>query len=284
MVTENASSADNQQEMSSFLYYYTGFCAGEMSCSLLKLSNKKSKTEGVYYVPDLTVSNQDKSLLKEINNVLVGGEGIITGIKGGYNLSIRGKRKVRKAYLFFQKYPPVAGDLFFSKLKLVYSALLKLEGRTTYRRTYEEEIFLEEVRNKLRKLKISAIPVYKMPNKKFSKYAIGHYLAGVLDGDGSVGMKKSGSKYGQPFVAVAMRDKKIVELFKTFLKVGHIHNRPKEKMIHFEIGSRKEVLTVLQIFLEKYPVKLPKMIRRIKDVKQILRDYTPRLGFKPGMI
>ncbi len=79
MPTENASSADNQQEALSN-FYYTGFCVGEMSCSLLKLSNKKSKNGGVYYMPDITISNQYKPLLEEMNKIIADNEGVISSI------------------------------------------------------------------------------------------------------------------------------------------------------------------------------------------------------------
>lgn len=63
MPTDNASSADNQQETVQVPYFFTGFCCGEISCSLLRLSNRKSKTGGVYYTPDITITNADYSLL-----------------------------------------------------------------------------------------------------------------------------------------------------------------------------------------------------------------------------
>lgn len=272
MPTDNASSADNQQE-ALLSFYYTGFCAGEMSCSLLKLSNRKSRNGGVYYMPDITISNQYKPLLEETNFVLADGEGVISRIKGGYNLYIRGKRKVKKAFRFFQKYKPIAGDLFFSRLKLLSKAVSVLEGRKTYRRTSREQSLLEEIRSNFRKLKITATPFYKIPDNFFAKDAIGYFLAGVLDAEGSVGIKKNGTK-GQPFIAVAMKDRKIVELFKSFLRCGNIHLRPKENIFHFEMGSRKEVLETLNMFLEEYPPKLPKMARRMKDLQRVLNDYT----------
>lgn len=273
MPTENASSADNQQEALSN-FYYTGFCVGEMSCSLLKLSNKKSKNGGVYYMPDITISNQYKPLLEEMNKIIADNEGVISSIKGGYNLYIRGKRKVKHAFEFFQKYKPIAGDLFFSRLRLLSNALTILENRKTYRRTKREESLLEEIRSKFKNLKTYAIPFYGIPKTNFAKSAIGYFLAGVFDAEGSVGIKKNGSK-GQPFFAIAMKDKKVIELFKSFIGFGHIHNRPKEKMIHYEIGSKVEVLKTINMFLRDYPSKLPKMIIRMKNLKRVLNDYTP---------
>lgn len=250
MPTKNVSGADNQQG-TLLNFYYTGFCAGEMSCSLLRLSNHKSKKGGVYFVPDITM------------------------IKGGYNLSIRGKRKVKKAFLFFQKYKPLAGDLFFSKIKLLTKAVSILGKRKTYRRTRGQLTLLEGIRSDFKKLKLSAKPIFKIPRSKFAKDAIGHFLAGVLDAEGSVGMKKNGTK-GQPFIAVAMKDRNIIELFKSFLGFGNIHDRPKENMFHFEIGSRKEVLQTINIFLKVYPSRLPKMTERMKNLQRHLNDYTLR--------
>ena len=53
---------DNQQETSQFCkFYYTGFCVGEMSCSIIRANHKN----GVYFTPDFTISNTDLNLLKE---------------------------------------------------------------------------------------------------------------------------------------------------------------------------------------------------------------------------
>lgn len=273
MSTNNAVSADNQQEMSQRYFYYTGFCCGEMSCSLLRLSNKKSKTGGVYDTPDITVSHSNKEFLNEINKLIADKEGIISKIKGGFNLSIRGKRKVKKILAFFKNYPPIVGDLSLSKLFLINKAIGILEARKNYRRSYFEQSRLEEVRTQFKSIKKTAIPVSKFPQKVFAKKAIGYFLSGVLDAEGSVGIKRNGNR-GQPFFAVAMKDSKIIRLFKKFLKMGHIHDRPKEKILHFEIGSRKEVLAATEIFLEKYPSKLIKMRRRMCRLRQILNDYT----------
>ncbi len=268
-------SADNQQETSANLFYYTGFCVGEFSCSILRLSNRRSKTGGVYYTPDITISNAELSLLKEINSVVAGNLGVITSIKGGYNLSVRGKNKVKKILSFFTEYPPIAGDLAQSRLLIIHQALSILEKQKSFRRTIKTQKRLEKCRELLKRLKETANPLKAFPQKIFSKNAIGYFLAGILDAEGSVGIKKSGSRF-QPFVAVAMKDKKIVELFKDFLGVGHIHGRPKEKIYHYEIGSREAVLKSLKVFLEDYPVKLSKMRKRSNDLRRILNDYTPR--------
>ncbi len=252
---------DNQQETAQKFFYYTGFCCGELSCSLLKLSNRKSKTGGVYYTPDITISNSDRDFLGEVNKVIVENEGVITITNGGYNLSIRGKRKVKKVLFFFRKYPPIIGDITFSKLALINQAIRLLEERTSYKRSKQQQKSLEEIRVLFRKIKKTALPI-----KSYEQL--------IFDAEGSVGLKQSG-QYMQPFFAIAMREKKIINLFKDFLKMGHIHKRVKEKMLHFEINSKNEVQKALEIFCCLYPSKLKKMRKRISRLHWILNDYTP---------
>lgn len=273
MSTDNVSGADNQQETCVSFYYFTGFCCGEGSFSLLKLNNRKSKNGGVYYTPDFTVSNAEIILLKELNNIITGGLGIISKIKGGYNLSFRGKKKVKKAISFLKKYPPPVGDLFQSRLLLLERAINLLEAERGYRRSNKLQHELENIRNQFLKVKKTAVPVSEFPRKKFDRRSQGYFLSGVFDAEGSVGFKSNGSK-GQPFFAVAMKDHKIVELFKDYFKVGNIHMRPKEKMIHFEVGAQKEVKDLLLSFFKKYPPKLRKMRQRVDNTLRILNDYT----------
>lgn len=268
-------SADNQQETSYNFFYYTGFCVGELSCSILRLANRKSKTGGVYFTPDVTISNADLSLLQEINTIVADNCGVISPIKGGYNLSIRGKEKVRKVLSFFTRFPPIIGDLTRSKLEILHQALSILESQQNYRRTIQTKNQLEEYRELLRAIKKTAVPLKVFPQEIFHPDAIGYFLAGILDAEGSVGVKKNGSKTFQPFIAVAMKDRKIVELFKNFLGIGHIHGRPKENMIHFESGSKQAVLNALDTFSNTYPVKLQKMQKRMDRVRRLLNDYTP---------
>lgn len=273
MLSNNVPRADNQQETLQNFFYYTGFCCGEMSCSLLKLSNRKSKSQGVYYTPDITVSNADKLLLQEVNQYVAGGIGVISPIKGGYNLSFRGKNKVKTVLGFFDKYPPIVGDIALSKLTLVKNALKILENSKGWRRSPKQEKQLEEIRDAFVQLKRLSFSSFQFSQQIFEPSAIGYFLCGILDAEGSVGLKQSGF-HKQPFIAVAMKDKKIVELFKHFLKLGHIHFRPKENVYHFEMGSRREVLHTLQLFSNTYPSKLLKMRKRIQALQWILNDYT----------
>jgi hypothetical protein len=146
---EKLTSADNQQ-VTSVNFYYTGFCVGEFSCSLLKLSNRKSRNGGVYYTPDITISNADLNLLKEINSEVAQNLGVISSIKGGYNLSIRGKRKVKKILDFFNNFSPIVGDLVKSKLLIIRKGLSILESQKGYRRTIETQKNWRNVENCLR--------------------------------------------------------------------------------------------------------------------------------------
>lgn len=283
-ITDNASSADNQQETLQVPfspYYFTGFCSGEISFCLLKLRNRKSKTGGVYYTPDITISNADIDLLKEVNDVVAEGCGVLSKIKGGFNLSIRGKEKVKKVFAFFAKYPPIAGDLVLTRLALLSKAVKLLEDQKAGRRTLGTENQLEEIRQTLVFVKQSAIPTSNFPQTIFHQDAIGYFLSGILDAEGSVGLKSNGT-HKQPFVAVAMKDQKVVELFYDFLKVGHIHARPKENMIHFEVGAKRDVLNVLDMFLHMYPSRLAKMRGRIRKLQWILNDYTLGSRFISG--
>lgn len=229
-------------------------------------------------MPDITVSNADMSLLQEINQVVAGGFGVITPIKGGYNLSMRGKRKVKKVFAFFAKYSPIVGDLTLSKLLLLQEAMKILESRKSLRRSLKQQNQLEKIRESFREIKLTAIPSSIFLQKLFDQGSIGYFLSGVLDAEGSVGMKKNGSEKKQPFIAVAMRDRKIIELFLSYLNCGHIHFRPKDKLYHFEIGARSEVLETLQLFSEVYPSKLLKMRSRMENLRQVLNDYMPRSG------
>ncbi|MEK7114070.1 MAG: LAGLIDADG family homing endonuclease, partial [Patescibacteria group bacterium] len=118
--------ADNQQETSKN-FYYSGFSVGELSCSILRLHNRKSKNGGIYYTPDLTISNADKKLLYNIDKVCGDNLGVITKIKGGFNLSFRGKKKVKSLLSFFDSYPPIAGDLTQSKIEIIRNTINVIE-------------------------------------------------------------------------------------------------------------------------------------------------------------
>ena len=100
MSGKKVTSADNQQETH---YYFSGFLAGEGSISIIKASNTKGRS-GYYFTPDITISNADQSLLEEIDHVIGKSRGVISVIKGGFNLSFRGKDKVEIVLTFLNSY------------------------------------------------------------------------------------------------------------------------------------------------------------------------------------
>ena len=279
-VTENVSSADNQQETLQNPYYFTGFCCGEMSCSLIKASNYKRRKDGVItytYVPDITISNADLDLLKQVNLKIGNQIGVITPIKGAYNLSFRGKTKTIKVLEFFDNYPPIVDDLMWSKLGLIKKALYILNSRASYLLNDSDKKKLELIRSQIKTMKHSGIAVSINPNTEFNftTEEIGMFLSVVLDAEGSVGMKKNSSNY-QPFIAIAMKERKVIEMFSKFLNCGQkIRYRQRDGTYHFEIGSKTQVLRVLELFLMIYPSQLKKQQFRMKKLQWILNDYTP---------
>lgn len=272
MSGEKTASADNQQET---LYYFSGFLAGESSVSLIKATNKKGGT-GFYYTPDLTISNSDLDLLKEINRIIADGEGVITSVKGGYNLSIRGKRKVKKALSFLEKYPPLAGDIIREKIFLLkkgVSILSKKKNRN--RRFGNEEERIEELRERFREIKKTAKAKKNLTDVKASRRKLGYFLAGIVDAEGSMGFKKSGKRL-QPYFSVLMREESIVNLFQKYFGFGSKYYRTGEKLFHFETTKKENVLRLSKIFLEEYPVRILKNRKRLEILQRILNDYTPR--------
>ena len=265
--------AENQQETSKN-FYYTGFCIGELSCSILKLHNRKSKTGGIYYTPDVTISNADKRLLQQINKICGDNLGVITKIKGGFNLSFRGKKKSKKMLSFFEKFTPIVGDITLSKIEIMNKAIFVMESKKEYRRTENTTNQLEEFREKLKRIKKSGLAEKEFSILTRSTEDIGYFLSGVFDAEGSVGMKKSGERQ-QPFAAIAMKDTNIVKLFHNFFGFGNFRFRPREHVYHWESGSKKDVLKVIKVFREEYPGRLMKMKQRMDKVRRILNDYTP---------
>ena len=108
--------------------------------------------------------------------------------------------------------------------------------------------------------------------KPVTRNAIGYFLAGVLDGEGSFGFKKSGDRQ-QPFLAVAMKDRKIIELFQEFLQHGNVRHR-KDGVYHYEINHSKVLKKVCQLFLTKYPLHHARQRERMTKLQRLLNDYT----------
>lgn len=266
--------ADNQQETSSSLirnFYYTGFCAGEMSCSIIKATDRGKAS--YYYTPDLTFSNGDRALLQEVNVVVTQRKGVITPIKGGYNLSIRGRDKVRIALSFFAHYPLIAGDVTNSKLEILREAHAYLSQKVDRkRRSPAENAVIEGYRTTLREIKTKGLSVREFERPIVSDEAIGYFLAGIIDAEGSIGLKRRGNTY-QPFFALAMKDRKIVELLQEFLGYGHVRYRS-DGVYHYETASFGTVLETAELFTEIYPSKQARMSMRMERLKRILNDHT----------
>lgn len=272
MSGDNMTSADNQQET---LYYFTGFLTGEGSLSLIKATNRKGGT-GFYYTPDLTISNSDLSLLKEMNQTIAKGKGIITSIKGGYNLSIRGKKKVKIALHFLNRYPPISGDLIREKIFLFHKAISILSKKKNRNKRFKgEEEKIEKLRKRFKEIKRTAKASKHFSNIKLSRKKIGYFLAGIVDAEGSMGLKKSGNRQ-QPYFCVLMREEAIIDLFQKYFGFGQKYYRPAEKLFHFETAKRENVNKLCEFFLKECPVKLSKNRERLEKLQWFLNDYTPR--------
>ena len=260
--TKNASGADNQQETSlvSKFFYYTGFCVGELSCSVIRANDKRGR--GFYFMPDLTISNADLNLLKEINGIIALNVGNISPIKGGYNLKFRGKKKVERVFQFLQKYPVIAGDLAKRKLKLLKNVLPAIGNSS---KVQDRLKVIEKCRKDLKDLKLNGLAEEIIDLDRFNDDEIGFFLAGIIDAEGSCGFKKSGSRL-QPFFAVAMKDRKIIELIRDFLACGNIHIRSNDGLYHWEANKKSDIAKVTEIFTIKYPSRLQKMKDRMKKL------------------
>lgn len=271
MQSDNVFSADNQQETLRVphYFYYTGFCVGELTCSVIKASNHG---KGFYFTPDITISNLEKDLLQEINRIIASNVGIISPIKGGYNLKFRGKRKVEVVLQFVKIYPVIAGDIAQRKLELLRNILPAI-GKTS--RVQDRLTVIEECRKELKDLKLNGTVKETIENFHFARDEIGFFLAGIIDAEGSCGLKKSGTRL-EPFFAVAMKDLKIIELIKKFLACGNIHKRSDDGLYHWEANRKLDVLRIIEIFTAQYPSKLKKMRERMRNAERILNDYTPR--------
>lgn len=278
-MSKNASSGpdinrepDNPQEtLEVEKYYYSGFFAGEMSCSVIKAANY-NPVGHYYFAIDLTVTNADKRLLQQVNEVVMQGTGIISPVKGAFNLSARGKNRVRIALDFLSRYPIIAGDLARNRIALLREAHAYLEEHRGSRKHEAKIEVMDGVRTKLRRIKESGVSFETYTTETVGKDAIGYFLAGVLDGEGSFGFKKSGNRQ-QPFLAVAMKDRKILELLKDFLQYGNIRRRS-DGMYHYEINHYQVLQSVCLLFLTRYPLQHAKQRERMTTLQWLLNDYT----------
>lgn len=271
MSGDNASSADNQQET---YWYLCGFMVGECSISLIKATSNKGGT-GFYFAPDFTVSNADLGLLKLINSLVGKERGVISPIKGGYNLSFRGKEKIKIILQFFKIYPPICGDMIREKLRLLKQAvnlLSKKKGRN--KRLYGEEVKIEKLRQRLKEIKKEGKAGKHFSKRRVSNEKTGYFLAGIVDAEGSMGFRRCGERL-QPYFCLAMRDEAIINLFQEYFGFGPKYYRPASKLYQFETGKKANVLRLCQFFLLESPVFLLKNQERMQKIIWILNDYTP---------
>ena len=242
-----------------------------MTCSVIKAANF-NPVGHYYYAVDITVTNADTALLQNVNEVVMQGGGIISPVKGAFNLSARGKKRVRIVLDFLDRYPIIIGDLAKNRIALLREAFTYLaEHRGSSEHQKKIEV-MDGIRKKLRAVKETGAVGKSYEQEPVSRDAIGHFLAGVLDGEGSFGFKKSGD-HKQPFLAVAMKDRKIIELFREFLQHGNVRHR-KDGVYHYEINSSKIVQKACVLFLSKYPLRHKRQRERMQELKRLLNDYT----------
>ena len=271
---------DNPQEMLKSNFYFSGLIAAEMSCSIIKVTNKKPGD--YYYTVDLTVTNADRKLLGEVNRMVMNNRGVISPVKGAYNLSARGKSKVRIALNFLEMYTIPVGDIAKNRILLLKTALVYLENHRAHRFQKEKTIKIDELRIKLREVKVIGNVDQLFDLLSTDEDSLGYFISGVIDGEGSFGFKSSGL-IQEPFFAIAMKDKKIIELISKFLNYGNVRLR-KDGVYNFEINSRTILKKVCEMFLKQYPLRHERQRKRLMLLQQLLNDYTPRslesVGFR----
>ena len=277
-MSKNALSADNPQEMLKSNFYFSGLMAAEMSCSIIKATNKNPK--GFYYTVDITVTNADRKLLTLVNHVVMQNRGVITPVKGAYNLSARGKDKVRIVLDFLKIYPIITGDLAKNCITILETALAYLDKYTTHEFHKEKTVEMEKLRKKFRDIKERGITDQSFGLPVTQKESLGNFFAGVIDGEGSFGTKSSGLSK-QPFFAIAMKDEKIIESLKDFVGHGNVRLR-KDGVYHLEINHRDVLKNICDMFLNQYPLRHERQKNRLRKLnnwlQQLLNDHTPRFS------
>jgi len=270
MESEKVSSAVNQQvtlySRRSLGYYYSGFAIGEISCSIIRAGIKSGRC---YYRPDFTLTNNDKKLLELFNEVFGNKTGVISKVKGAFNISFRGIRKVSNILRFFDSYPVIAGDIARTKLSILEEAtsLLKKRGNSRVRYTASEVDSLESLIKRLVELKRKGVGIIEFCPRKFPKSDVGCFLAGLVDSEGSFGFK---GKRSQPFFALAMKDDKPVFLLKDFLGFGNVRRRL-DGLYHFEVSKKDHFISALNTFTNIFPLRHEKKSTYIRG---LLNDYT----------
>ncbi len=263
---------DNPQEtLEAEKYYYAGLFAGEMSCSVIRAANYNPAGH-FYYAVDVTLTNADKALLENVNKVVMKERGVITPVKGAYNLSARGKERVRIVLDFLSQYPIIAGNLAKNRIALIKNALEYLTTHRGAHKQHDKDLAMDVIRQKLKDIKQKGKVDKRYTQERVHSDAIGYFLAGVLDGEGSFGMKNRGNSK-QPYLAVAMKDKEIIDLFQTFLEYGKVRER-KDGAYHYEINHSQVLQKVCNIFLTQYPLKHKRQHEKLQALQRILNDYT----------
>ncbi len=278
-MSKNASSGSDvrrkpgnpQETLKEDNFYYAGFFAAEMTCSVIKAANY-NPVGHYYYAVDITVTNADKALLQNINEVVMKGGGIISPVKGAYNLSARGKNRVRVVLDFLNRYPIIIGNLAKNRVALLKEAFAYLEERRGASEHQKKIEVMDGIRKKLRAIKEIGAVDRLYAQEPVSRDAIGHFLAGILDGEGSFGFKKSRDRL-QPYFAAAMKDRKIIELMQEFLQHGNVRHR-KDGIFHYEINHSKILQNVCTMFLTKYTLRHARQRERLQTVQRLLNDYT----------
>jgi hypothetical protein len=181
---------------------------------------------------------------------------------------MRGKEKVRLILDYFDSFPIIVGDLAQSRLLILREAfdLQSQTGRT--KRSPATEAAMEQYRALLQQIKKSGQPYQEFERIYADHESVRQFLAGIVDAEGSIGFKKHG-RTNEPFFAVAMKDKKIVELFPEFLGFGTIRHRG-DGLYHYEVNRASDVLKAIKVFISL--CKHEETKARMEQVKRILND------------
>src|SRR3989338_8156324 len=158
-MSKNASSGSDvrrkpgnpQETLKEDNFYYAGFFAAEMTCSVIKAANY-NPVGHYYYAVDITVTNADKALLQNVNEVVMKGGGIISPIKGAFNLSARGKNRVQVTLNFLDRYPIIIGDLAKNRVALLREAFAYLKMHRGSSKHQEKIKVMDGIRQKLRQI------------------------------------------------------------------------------------------------------------------------------------
>ena len=168
----------------------------------------------------------------------------------------------------------MAGDLAKNRIAILKTALMYLDTHRAPRFREEKTAKMEELRKKLRDLKNTGVVDQVFDSASSDLESLGHFFAGIVDGEGSFGWKSSGLSK-EPFFAVAMKDRKIIELLKEFVGHGNVRFR-KDGVYHLEINNRSILKNICDRFLNQFPLRHNRQRERLSALQQLLNDHTPR--------